>query len=75
MTSNERKIVIEVIDQSFNSKEARNSSDYRQNVLVVCIFFIQRFSGTYYTEILKKLTEIQELLYLPEKERSATKIL
>ena len=38
-------------------------------------FFIERFPGTYYTEILKTLTEIQDLLYLPEKERSTTKIL
>ena len=29
MINNEKKIVIEVIDQLFNGKEARNSSDYR----------------------------------------------
>ena len=75
MTNNEKKIVTEVIDKSFNVKEARNSSDYRKSLLVVCAFFIERFPGTYYTEILKTLTEIQELLYLPEKERSTTKIL
>ena len=74
-TNNEKKIVTEVIDQSFHGKEARNSSDYRKSLLVVCAFFIERFPGTYYTEILKTLTEIQELLYLPEKERSPTKIL
>ena len=68
MTNNEKKIAIEVIDQSFNGKEARNSSDYRRRLIVVCAFFIERFPGTYYTEI-------QELFYLPEKERSTTKIL
>ena len=73
--NNEKKIVIEVIDQSFNGKEARNSSDYRKNLLVVCAFFIERFPGAYYTEMLKTLAEIQDLLYLPEKERSTTKIL
>ena len=44
MTNNEKKIVTEVTDQSFNGKEARNSSDYR--LLVVCVFFIERFPGT-----------------------------
>ena len=70
-----KNIVTEVIDQSFNGKEARNSSDYHKSLLVVCAFFIERFPGTYYTEVLRTLTEIQELLYLPEKERSTTKIL
>ena len=74
MTNNEKKIVIEVIDQSFNGKEARNSSDYRKNLLAVCVFFVERFPGTYYTEI-KTLAEIQQILYLPGKERSTTKIL
>ena len=36
---------------------------------------MERFPGTYYTEILKTPTKIQELPYLPEKERSTTKIL
>ena len=75
MTNNEKNIVIEEIDQSFNGKEARNSSDYCKSLLVVCAFFIQRFPGTYYTEILRALTEIQERFYLQEKERSTTKIL
>ena len=75
MANNEKKVVIEVIDKSFNDKEARNSSDYRKSLLVVCACFIERFPGTYYKEILKTLTEIQELLYLPEKVRSTTKIL
>ena len=47
----------------------------RKSLLIVCAFFIERFSSTYYTEILKTLTEIQGLFYLPEKERSTTKIL
>lgn len=54
MINNERKIIIEVIHQSLNDKEIRNSSDYRKSLLVVCAFFIERFPGTYYTEILKK---------------------
>ena len=74
MTNNEKKIFIEVIDQSFNGKEARSSADYHKSLLVVCAFFIEKFPGTYYTEILKTLTEIQEFFYLPEKERSTTKI-
>ena len=74
-TNNEKKIVTEVIDQSFHGKKERNSSDYRKSLLVLCAFFIEKFPGTYYTEILKTLTEIQEVLYLPEKERSPTKIL
>ena len=38
LTNNEKKIVIEVIDESFNGKEARNSSDYCKSLLVVCVF-------------------------------------
>ena len=75
MINNERKIIIEVIHQSLNDKEIRNSSDYRKSLLVVCAFFIERFPGTYYNEILKTLAEIQKLLYLPGKERSTSKIL
>ena len=46
MTSNETKIVNEVIDLAFNGKEARNSSNYCKSLLVVCGFFIARFIGT-----------------------------
>ena len=35
-----KRFVTEVIDQSFHGKEARNSSDYRKSLLVVCAFFI-----------------------------------
>ena len=66
MTNYEKKIVIEVIDQSFNGNESRSSFHYHKILLVICAFFIERFPGTYCIEILKILTEIQELLYLPE---------
>ena len=75
MTNNEKKIVIEVIDQSFNVNDSRSSFDYHKILLAMCAFFIERFPGTYYIKILKILTELQELLYLPEKEKSTTKIL
>ena len=75
MTIHEKIIVIGVTDQSFNAKGVRNFSDYRKTLLVLCTFFIERFPGTYFTEILKILTGIQEVLYLPENEKSTIKIL
>ena len=45
-TNNEKKIAIEVIHQSFNGKEAKNSPDYCKILLVVRAFFIERFPGT-----------------------------
>ena len=41
-----KNIIIEVIDQSFNAKEVRNSSDYRKCLLVVYAFCVERFPGT-----------------------------
>ena len=46
--NNEKKTVIEVIDQSLNGKEVRNSSDCHKSLLVACAFIIERFPGTYY---------------------------
>ena len=45
-TNNEKKIAIEVIHQSFNGKEAKNSPDYCKILLAVRVFFIERFPGT-----------------------------
>ena len=51
MTNNEKSIVIKVINQPFNGKEARSSSDYCKSLLIVCNFSIEQFPATYYTEL------------------------
>ena len=38
MTNNEKKIAIEVIDQSFNGNELRSSSGYHKILLAICAF-------------------------------------
>ena len=43
MTNNEKKIVIEVIDQSFNVNDSRSSFDYHKILLAMCAFFIENF--------------------------------
>ena len=74
-SKNEKNKVKEAIENSFNGKEAKNSSDYRKSLLVVCSFFLENSLESYITQLLVTLAEIQELLHSPEKERSIRKIL
>ena len=67
--------VKEAIENLFNGKEAKNYSDYRKRLLVFCSFFLEKSPGSYITQLLVTLAEIQELLYSPEKERSIKKVL
>ena len=72
-SKNEKNKVKEAIENLFNGKEAKNSSDYRKSLLVVCTFFLEKSPGSYITQLLVTLAKIQELLYLLEKERSIKK--
>ena len=51
------------------AKKQKHSSDYRKSLLVICIFSLKDFL-VLTTQIFKTLTEIQELLFLPEIKRT-----
>ena len=62
------------ISTSFHSKEAKNASDYRKNLLLVTNWLIQNLSEHYITKILSTFAEIQEITYAVEEKRSCPKI-
>ena len=76
------KLTLEnIIQKSFNDKEAKNSSDCRESLLIVTNWFIQNNnnksnkSNEFSSKILETLTEIQGILYLPDNQRNTTRIL
>ena len=64
-----------IIAQSFNGKEAKNSADHRKSLLIITNWFIENLKDHFTTNILISLCEIQEILYLPDKNRSPLTIL
>ena len=70
-----RHDVEEIIKASFNGKEAKNSSDYRESLLIVCSWLIQYHPDHFATSLLKSFAEIQEIMYLPDSERDVYKVL
>ena len=65
----------DVILSSFNGKEAKNSSDYRKSLLMITNWFLQHHKHHFALKILTTLSEIQEILYLPEIDRTPVTIL
>ena len=59
-----------VKDSSFNGKEAKNGSDYRDSLIIVATWFLQNHPFHFATDIIITLAEIQEILYSPETKRS-----
>ena len=59
-----------VKDSSFNGKEAKNGSDYRDSLIIVATWFLQNRPFHFATDIIITLAEIQEILYSPETKRS-----
>ena len=70
-----KKKVQDVIISSFNNKDAKNSADYRRNLLMITNWFQQELPNHFTTQILMTLSEIQELLYLPDNKRNPANIL
>ena len=70
-----RKEVLNVIELSFNNKDACNSADYRKSLLVVANWFRENMSDSHVTEIMVTLCEIQEILYLPGCDRTPLTVL
>ena len=58
-----------VKDSSFNGKEVRNGSDYRESLIIVTTWFLQNSPFHFATDIIITLAEIQ-ILYSPETKRS-----
>ena len=59
-----------VKDSSFNNKEAKNGSDYRESLIIVVTWFLQNHSFHFATDIIITLAEIQEILYSFETKQS-----
>ena len=69
-----KKSLKEIIQNSFNGKEAKNSSNYRDSLVVVCFWLIKHYPNHFVTEILTILVEIQEILYVTEEQRNQVSI-
>ena len=69
-----KKMLLETISLSFN-KEVRNSADHRKSLLIVTNWCQQNLKNHFGYQLLNTLTEIQELLYLPDNQRSTSSIL
>ena len=44
VSKNEKNKNKEANENSFNGKEAKNSSDYRKSLFVVCLFFLEKIT-------------------------------
>ena len=64
-----------IINNSFNGKEAKNASDYRKSLLIVTQRFLENHEDHIFRDILTTLYEIQEIIYLPDNQRSHQTVL
>ena len=70
-----KKFFKEIILESFSGKDAKNSSDYRASLLIVCGWLMKKQPDHFVSKILLPHTEIQEILYQTDKDRRTTSIL
>ena len=56
-------------------EEAKNSSDYRKSLLVVTQWFQENHKTHMIHDILITLSEAQEIMYLPDNQRSPKTVL
>ncbi|XP_057299871.1 uncharacterized protein LOC130630393 [Hydractinia symbiolongicarpus] len=70
-----KKTLLEIIEASFNNKEAKNASDYRRSLLIVTNWALKNLEGHFALKLLISLSKIQEILYLPANRRSMPSIL
>ena len=64
-----------IIYNSFNGKEAKNSSNYRESLLILCVWLSENHPRHFATEIFTTLVEIQEILYATDQHRNRASIL
>ena len=65
-----RKSLKFIIINSFWGKEAKNSSDYQERLLVVTQWFQENHKTHMIRDILITLSEAQEIMYLPDNQQS-----
>ena len=70
-----KKSFKEIIFASLNGKDAKNSSDYRESLLIVCAWLMKIQPDHFVTKILLTHAEIQEILYKTDEYKSTTSIL
>ena len=63
------------MNSSFNAKEAKNSSDYRKSLLYVSTWLMEFLSNHFVTTPFETLSEIKEILYYSDDERSPQRLL
>ena len=51
-----------IIHNSFNGKEVKNTSNYRESLLILCIWLTENHPGYFPTEIITTLIEIQGII-------------
>ena len=54
----------------FMKKRQKNSADQRKSLLIIKNWFVQSLKDPFNTNILISLRQIQEMLYLPDKNMS-----
>ena len=65
----------DIINSSFNAKEARNGSDYRKCLQYDSIWPIEFLSNYFVTALFVTLSEIKEISYSADDERSPQRLL
>ena len=65
----------DIINSSFNAKEAKNGSDYRKSLLYVSTWLIEFLPNHFVTTLFVTLSEIQEISYSSDDERSPQRLL
>ena len=76
-TSQKKKkaLVKDIITSSFNDKEAKNAADHWKSLLLIINWLLLNMENHFSTNMLITLCEIQEILYLPDQNRSVQKIM
>ena len=65
----------DIVNSSFNAKEAKNSSDYRKSLLYVSTWLMEFLSNHFVTTLFETLSEIKEISYYSDDERSPQRLL
>ena len=65
----------DIINSSFNAKEAKKGSDYRKSLLYVSTWLIDFLLNHFVTTVFVTLSEIQEISYSTDDKRSHERLL
>ena len=71
----EKKDIVNFIAASFNGKGILRCVDYRKSLLLTALHCQQKYPDSVMTDIFVTPSQIQELLYLSDNQRSCQKIL